>query len=183
MAETVIAPGNKLQVHRRAPQRERPRMSGFLGAGGAASDSQLAKGGKVRRRQHGGRVRPVEPVEPEVQEGYRPATTGGGAGRFYDPNAATAMTTERATYQGLKNRESEMEWTARGPKANYADEIAPQRREEGRMQPYNLAKGGKVKPGKGKHRLHLIIVMLGKRHPGAISEKAAKRRKLDAVER
>jgi len=84
MAETVIAPGNKLQVHRRAPQRERPRMSGFLGAGGAASDSQLAK-------------------------------------------------------------------------------------------------GGKVKPGKGKHRLHLIIVMLGKRHPGVISEKAAKRRKLDAA--
>jgi hypothetical protein len=43
-------------------------------------------------------------------------------------------------------------------------------------------KGGAVKPPpKGKHAAHLVIMIgIAKRHPGAISEKAGKKRGLDA---
>ena len=125
MAETTIAPGNKLQAYQRAPRREKPRMSAFLGESQAASD-----GGRWTKRQEGGP--------------YKPGAVS--LGTSHGTRSISPPTEVRAETGGIPGAVGRMglpiEETAPEIIERYTGKPAYQYLQAGRK------KGGKVRPGK-----------------------------------
>ena len=158
MAETTIAPGNKLQAYQRRAKRARPRMSAFLGESQAASD-----GGRWTKRQEGGP--------------YKPGAVS--LGTSHGTRSISPPTEVRAETGGIPGAVGRMglpiEETAPEVIERYTGKPAYQYLQAGRK------KGGKVRPG----RHHLLVVMIGLkpkvdrlRKQGMISDKAHAKRRL-----
>jgi len=154
MAETTIAPGNKLQAYQRAPRREKPRMSAFLGESQYASD-----GGRwIRQRQRGG------PVKGDF--GAPPSGMSMGERGILMPPYATDAPADRPLPSGRA----------------YPGSSAPLWQAPFKTRIPARKRGGLVRPAKRKMHLIIMIGLKPKvdraRKAGLISDKAAAKRGL-----
>src|SRR3974390_3313667 len=128
MAETTIAPGNRLVSYRRAPRMEKPRMSAFLGESQAASD-----GGRWTKRQEGGP--------------YKPGAVS--LGTSHGTRSISPPTEVRAETGGIPGAVGRLglpiEETAPEVIERYTGKPADQNLQAGRK------KGGKIRPGKRQY--------------------------------